>query len=124
MSEHRESPPVTTTSRQQRFIVFYKESILSIRTQDVACFSIEDGLMFLTRHDGRKYPLKKTMRELEESIDPYQFFKVNRSTLLSFDSIERVEAFFGQRAVVFLRPSGKVIVSKSRLAAFMEWLDS
>ncbi len=124
MSEHRESPPVATTSRQQRFIVFYKDSILSVPVQDVAFFSIEDGLMFLIRTDGKKYPLKKTMRELEEAIDPFRFFKVNRSTLLAFDAIERVEAFFGQRAVVFLRPSGKVIVSKSRLAGFMEWLDS
>jgi|GEM_PF-5652485 len=117
-------PPVTIqTRRKHRFVVFHKDSILSIRTEDVSRFTINDGIMQLITLDGRKYLLKKSMKELEEAVDESQFFKTNRSELISFDSIDKVESFFGQRAVVFLKPEGKVIVSKSRLTAFLAWLD-
>lgn len=109
--------------RKNRFVVYYKDAILSVKLDEIAYFEMDEGHLFLITFDGRRYPLRKSMRDLEEVLDPLKFFKANRSEIIAFDAIEKVESFFGQRVIVHLRPSGKVIVSKSRLTRFMSWLD-
>lgn len=123
LEENLELLEVTTGTKKNRFVVFYKEIILSIKVEQIAYFQITDGHLFLITVDGKKYPLRKSMRELEQVLDPLAFFKVNRSEVISFDAIDKIETFFGQRVIVYLKPHGKVIVSKSRLSRFLQWLD-
>lgn len=125
MPEENIAPVNSATNgvKKNRFVVFYKDYILSVKLENISYFQIMDGYMFLITTDGKKYPLRKSMRDLEEVLDPYTFFKVNRSEFISFESIEKIESFFGQRVVVYLKPFGKVIVSKSRLTRFLSWLD-
>lgn len=110
-------------NRKNRFVIFYKDSILSVKLEQVSYFQMHDRHLFLITCDGRRYPLRKSMRELEEVLDPKSFFKVNRSEIIAFESIARIESFFGQRVIVHLKPEGNVIVSKSRLTKFLNWLD-
>lgn len=106
-----------------RFMIFHKELIVSIKLENVSYFQIIESQLFLITINGEKYPLKKSIRDLEETLEPDSFYKINRSEIISFESIDKIETFFGQRVVVSLKPFGKVIVSKSRLAGFMNWLD-
>jgi len=106
-----------------RFIVFHKEHIYSVKLENVSYFQITDGQLFLITHNVEKYPLRKPIRELEETLEPDSFYKINRSEIISFESIDRIESFFGQRVVILLKPFGKVIVSKNRLTGFLNWLD-
>jgi DNA-binding LytR/AlgR family response regulator len=124
MSENTTTQPATYTQRKKsRFIVFYKESILSIKTVDVSYFTLEKGSVQLFTLNGKGYHLKKSLSEIAELLDPQLFFQVSRSAIVSFDGIDRVEAYFGQRAMIFMKSSGKILVTKSRLPAFLEWLD-
>lgn len=112
-----------SNNRKNRFVIFYKDCILSVKLEHISYFQMVEGHLFLTTYDGKRYPLRKSMRDLEEVLDPHSFFKVNRSEIIAFESIERIESFFGQRVIVHLKPEGKVIVSKSRLTRFLSWLD-
>ena len=124
MSETTTTKPATAISRKKnRFVVFYKESILSVKTTDVSYFNLEKGNVHLFTLTGKSYQLKKSLSEIEDALHQDTFFRVSRSAIVSYEGIERVEAFFGQRAVVFLKPSGKVLVTKGRLTDFLEWLD-
>lgn len=123
LEDKAELVATTTIAKKNRFVVFYKENILSVKLEYVSYFQMSDGHLFIVTTDGKKYPLRKSMRELEEVLDPLSFFKANRSEIISFESIDRIESFFGQRVVVYLKPFGKVIVSKSRLSRFIQWLD-
>lgn len=114
---------INNSSRKKRFVVFYKESILSIKTSDVSYFSLQKGNVQLFTLQGKSFPLKKSLSEIESSLDTSSFFRVSRSAIVAYEGIERVEAFFGQRAMIFLKPSGKVLVTKGRLTDFLEWLD-
>jgi DNA-binding LytR/AlgR family response regulator len=110
--------------KKKRFVVFYKESILSIKVTDVSFFTLQKGTVQLYTLNGKIFPLKKSLSEIEAVLNPDLFFRVSRSAIVSYEAIEKVETFFGQRAVVFLKPSGKVLVTKGRLAEFLEWLDN
>ncbi len=116
----------STTSilpKKSRFVVFYKESILSIKTVDVSYFTLEKGSVQLFTLNGKGYHLKKSLSEIAAHLDPQLFFQVSRSAIVSFEGIDRVETYFGQRAMIFTKSSGKILVTKSRLPAFLEWLD-
>lgn len=124
MSENTTTNSTPDSQRKKsRFVVFYKESILSVKTADVSYFTLQKGSVQLFTLSGKVYPLKKSLSEIEVALDQHLFFRVSRSAIVSYEGIERVEAFFGQRAMVFLKPGGKVLVTKGRLTAFLEWLD-
>ena len=124
MSEHTTTHTTFNSyKRKNRFVVFHKESILSIKVTDVSLFTLENGSVHIFTFSGKVFPVKKSLSEIEMSLDPNLFFRVSRSAIVSYEAIERVEAFFGQRAVVFLKPSGKELVTKGRLTDFLEWLD-
>jgi two-component system, LytTR family, response regulator LytT len=123
MSENTTTHAAAGSAKKSRFVVFYKDAILSVRTKDIASFSVADGTVCLFTLEGKRYPVRKTIAEIRESVDAHQFFQISRSAIVSYDAIERVEAFFGQRAVIFLKPSGKALVTKGRLAEFLSWLD-
>lgn len=116
-------PAASVTGKKTRFVVYYKETILSVKATDVSYFTAINGNVQLFTLNGKAHTIRKNLTELEEQIDDHQFIRVNRSTIVSFDGIDRVETFFGQRAVIFLKPSGKVVVPKGRLTAFLNWLD-
>ncbi len=117
------SPYASATGKKTRFVVYYKETILSVKATDVSYFTAENGNVQLFTLNGKGYTIRKNLTELEEQIDNHQFFRVNRSTIISFDGIDRVETFTGQRVVVFLKPSGEVVVPKGRVTTFLHWLD-
>jgi len=124
MSRITTIPPLAVVAgKKTRFVVYYKETILSVKAADVSYFTAENGSVQLFTLTGKGYTIRKNLTELEEQLDEHQFFRVNRSTIISFDGIDRVETFFGQRAIIFLKPSGKVVVPKGRLTAFLNWLD-
>lgn len=124
MSEITTTDPIAGASRtKSRFVVFYKESILSVKATDVSFFTLQKGSVQLFTLNGKVYPLKKSLSEIDQVLDRQLFFRVSRSAIISYEGIDRVEAFFGQRAMVFLKPSGKVLVTKARLPLFLEWLD-
>jgi len=114
----------SAAGKKKRFVVFYKESILSVKVTDVSFFTLQKGTVQLYTLNGKSFPLKKSLSEIESALNPELFFRVSRSSIVSYEAIERVETFFGQRAVVFLKPSGKVLVTKGRLTEFLEWLDN
>lgn len=124
MSEITTTNPMAEASRKKsRFVVFYKESILSVKATDVSFFTLQKGSVQLFTLSGKVYPLKKSLSEIEQALDQQLFFRVSRSAIVSYEGIDRVEAFFGQRAMVFLKPTGKILVTKGRLPLFLEWLD-
>lgn len=124
MSEITTTHTATIASvKKSRFVVFYKESILSVKATDVSYFTLQNGSVQLFTLTGKNYPLKKQLTDIEHAVDPQLFFRVSRSAIVAYEGIDRVESYFGQRAVVFLKPSGKTLVTKGRLAAFLEWLD-
>ncbi len=53
-----------------------------IFTNDVIWFEVE-GKSYLAYTRGKTFEIRKTLAELEEAIDPAQFFRVNRSVIIN-----------------------------------------
>jgi len=120
------SPPVTSTTvtYRTRFLVRQGQKFASIETEAIAYFFSEGRFIFFKTFDGQKYLVEYTLEELEAMIDPQDFFRINRSLLIAFKSVEQIHPYFGNRLKLFLDPPMEkdIIVSREKVNDFKTWL--
>lgn len=108
-----------------RFLVKQGNALIYILVQDLRyCYS-EDSLVFALLTDGKKQHLDYTLEQLENVLDPQQFFRINRKVVVSADAITKIHPYFNNRLKLDLQPKPpfEVIVSREKVSAFKAWLD-
>ncbi|PHN01038.1 LytR/AlgR family response regulator transcription factor [Flavilitoribacter nigricans] len=109
---------------KQRFAVKIGDHLKLIPTEEVLYFLSQHKLTYLFTESGKKYPVQYTLAELEELLDPRQFFRINRQMLLRDRAIEDVVSISNSRLKVKIPFAAKaVIVSRERCPDFRTWLD-
>jgi two-component system, LytTR family, response regulator len=78
----------------------------------------EDKLTFAAS-GGKRHVLDATITELESRLDPEQWMRVHRSTLVQLRYVQEVHGFFGGRLVVRLHDAARteLTVARDRAAA-------
>ena len=110
---------------QQRFIVSRRDKIMSVKVAQIAYFEGEDRYVYLVKQDGSRYIIDYKLSDLEELLDPAQFFRLNRSFIAHFESIDRITSMSKSRVKVDLVPAAKrdIVVSSANTRGFKMWLD-
>ena len=115
---------ISRPSPKERFLVKAGQYITYIQVGEIRYFYSEEGLVF-AQTNGKKHNIDYTLDQLEEVLDPNQFFRLNRKIITGLDSIRRISPYFNSRLIVDLHPKTgfDVIVSRDRVAGFKLWLD-
>ena len=110
---------------KSRFLVKVGNQIKTISISDIAYFTFEDRTTLLVTKDKRRYPLKQTLDELEELLDPLQFNRANRQFIISIDAIHKIHPWFKGRLKLELSPKQDIdlVISAEKTKGFKEWLD-
>lgn len=110
---------------QKRFIVTAGERIKSVSINNVAYFFGQDKYVYLITKANERYIVDGTLTQLEELVDPLDFFRINRQFLINFDSISEMFAYSRGRVKIELNPTCKedTIVSIDRSGSFKKWLN-
>lgn len=84
-----------------------------------------DKLSHAVLHDGSRLLLETPLATLETQLDPAQFFRANRQTLLAARAVAGFAAAGKGRFKLQLRPAlaGELFVSQERAAEFKAWLE-
>jgi len=108
----------------QRFLLKVGQRLRLVDTADAAYFFSEDKITFLVDWKGQRFALDQSLEKLEESLDPQQFFRVNRQFIIHLKSIGEMIAYSKSRVKVLLEPCTKpeVVVSTERSPHFKRWL--
>jgi DNA-binding LytR/AlgR family response regulator len=111
--------------RQERFMVSRGDKILSIPTTDIAYFEGEDRYVFLHTKDGNRYIIDYRLGDLDDLLDPKNWFRLNRSFFASFESIVKIVSLSKSRIKVELAPMAKrdIYVSSANSQKFKKWLN-
>lgn len=109
---------------KKRFLVTYQQKLLSIAVEDIAYFFSDNRFIFFKTFDNRKFLIEYRMDELETMLDPQLFFRINRSYIISINSILVIHAYPGNRFKINLNPAveKEMIVSRERILNFKKWL--
>ena len=65
---------------------------MSIPLDEAAYFFTDQKVSFLVTKEGRKYLVNKTLKELEEELDPRKFYRANRKYIIHISSIKSYRA--------------------------------
>ena len=111
-------------SYKQRFLVKYGNKLSTVESSNIAYFFAEERFTFFKTFDNKKMLVDYTLEELQQQLDPADFFMVNRSYLVSVKSIQKIDDYFGQRLILQLRPEAdeQVIISRGKVTPFKNWM--
>ncbi|RNC87824.1 MAG: DNA-binding response regulator [Winogradskyella sp.] len=114
-----------TKEYKKRFMVKIGNQFSTYNVEDIAYFMAEDGVIFLYTNKGQKCPIEYTIDQLEEILDPIQFFRINRKYMVSVNAVEEIHSYFNSRLLLKLNPNQEeqIIVSRERTTNFKKWLD-
>lgn len=109
---------------KDRFMVSLGSKYRSINVRDIAYFLYEDRVTLLITNQGQRWPIDYSLDRLVQILDPYLFFRVNRSLLVSLSAIQTAHSFFGGKLKLELEPAllQEIYVSADRVPNFKEWL--
>ncbi|MBL6445333.1 response regulator transcription factor [Fulvivirga sp. 29W222] len=108
-----------------RFMVKLGEHIKSVITDDIQLFYAEGRTVYLYTTQNRKFIIDYKLEELEELLDPVQFFRTNRSFIININAIEDVVVYSSSRLKVTPRLDidKEIIVSREKVSAFKDWFN-
>lgn len=109
---------------KQRFLVKQGQKYAAVETMDIAYFFSEGRFIFFKTFDNYKYLVEYNLEELEELLNPMDFFRINRSLLVAFKSVAQIHPYFGNRLKLYLEPGmeKEIIVSREKVSGFKTWL--
>lgn len=106
------------------FLVQFKDSLYPIATKDFGGFYIDQGIVRGITFTGKFYSINQTIEQLENDIDPDEFYRVNRQIILSRKAIVKVDYYFNGKLKLQTDPviGEDIIVSKAKAKDFKDWL--
>lgn len=108
-----------------RFLARIGEHLTPIDAGAIDFFFGENKIVWLRHQNGRKLPIEYTLEQLEDMLDPQQFFRLNRQYIVALPAIRDVVSYSNSRLKVSLKdPMSKdpVLVSREKAEAFRLWL--
>lgn len=110
---------------KKRFTIKMGQQLKMIQIEDVECFYSENKGTYLHTFDNRDYLLDVTLEQLENELDPKEFYRVSRKFIIPLKAIKEIQLYSNSRLKVIL-PTYKddeVIVSREKVSDFKDWLD-
>jgi DNA-binding LytR/AlgR family response regulator len=120
--------PAPQVSYKAQFVVRVGEHLKVVPVEQVAYFFSLEKTTLLQSTDGRKYVVDYSMEQLENLLDPQQFFRLNRAYLAQQAAIADIINYTNSRLQTILKPAppeseGPVLVSREKVSVFKSWLD-
>ncbi|HUP14185.1 MAG TPA: LytTR family DNA-binding domain-containing protein [Niastella sp.] len=109
---------------RKRFLVKHAQKLVSVDVEEIAYFYSDGRLNFFKTTDNRKFVVDYTMDDLEEMLDPNQFFRISRAFYVAVNCIDQIHDYFGNRLLLNLRPAvdKEAIVSREKVTDFKKWM--
>ena len=118
--------PSVVSKYKEKFIINVRNQWMPVNTKDIACFS-KEVLNYIYLFNGEKYMIDYvTLEEVEELLDPKQFYRANRQFIINMDAIQSVKPVENSKLIIRLKePNHKLEIDMSRLKSpeFKKWMD-
>lgn len=96
--------------------------IFFVKTQDIEW--VESAGNYLKLHGGKRvHMVRETMHAFEQKVNPQDFLRVHRSTLINIEAIQNLEAWGNTEFIITLHSGDKVQSGRSYYAAIRQKLE-
>ena len=95
--------PSGISKYKEKFIINVRNQWMPVNTKDIACFS-KEVLNYIYLSNGDKYMIDYvTLEEVEELLDPKQFYRANRQFIINIDAVQTVKPVENSKLIVRLK---------------------
>ena len=110
---------------KKRFSVKVGQHLKLINIDEIECFYSENKGTYLHTKDGRNYLLDTTLEQLEEELEPQNFFRISRKFFVNIHAIKDMVSYTNSRLQIKLHSYQEqdVIVARERVKDFKRWLE-
>ena len=110
---------------KKRFLIRFGGKLHSVPTDEIAYVYSEEKLSFFILKDGKRVPSDLRLQQIQDSLDPRQFFRVNRQFIVHIEAIDKMLRFSRSRINLKLAPPypHDIIISTETTPRFKEWMD-
>ena len=117
---------ITQKEYKERFLVKVGQQLSYVQAKEIAYFYSDEGLVYAMTTSNRRHVLDYTLEQLNDVLDPKNFFRINRKIIIHIDSIHKIHTYFNSRLKLELLPRTdlEAIVSRERVGDFKSWLDN
>ncbi len=110
---------------RERFLVIKGDELIPLKVSEISCFAKEDRHVKACLPDGESFLMQESIAEIETSVNPETFFRINRQYVVNINFVKKISFFFGGK--LHLRITGckdnEVYVSKEKVSKFKDWLN-
>jgi two-component system response regulator LytT len=109
---------------KRRFLIRISEKLIPIEVQEIAYFFVDNNITFIKTWGDKRFIVEFSLTELQQLTDPEQFFRINRSHLVSFRSLSGITLHYSNRLRLSLTPPFReeVFVSRDKVPDFKKWI--
>jgi DNA-binding LytR/AlgR family response regulator len=110
---------------KQRFVAKTGNKLVFVDIQDVAYFFADGKTVYVvSAKDGKKHIIDHSLEELENLVDPTQFFRISRKFVVKLTSISEIKGTHANMEVKLTTPANQTLsVSRERATEFKRWLN-
>ena len=114
-----------TVSYKKRFLIKSGDNYSIVNSDEIAYFISEESITFAVLYNGKKIIVDHTLADLSKLMNPEMFHQISRKTIVSIESVVKINSWFNSRLKLRLNPPAEtdIIVSRERVKDFKKWLD-
>ncbi|HNZ71767.1 MAG TPA: LytTR family DNA-binding domain-containing protein, partial [Prolixibacteraceae bacterium] len=89
-------------------------------------FFIDERSVFIRTFQGKTYDVDYSLDQLQQLVDPDQFFRINRNYLVNIDAVTKLVSYSSSRFKLELQPEFRaddLIVAREKAGEFKKWMD-
>lgn len=131
--EHTDSPNILQLIDQlrpkqykQRFLLKKGERLIPVAANQIAFFQASGKMVVLQTFEKDTFIVDQTLDSLEADLDPNNFFRANRSFLISMGAVKEVSHSFNGKLKLKIDPKpsdGDLNISRDKASEFKAWLN-
>jgi DNA-binding LytR/AlgR family response regulator len=108
-----------------RLVVKMGDKIRHVESRDIAYFYSEDKVTFIITKAGERYMLNYSLEQLENMMNPDDFYRLNRKYIAHINAIGSIDKYFNSRLKIGLKPEVEddVLISRTKVSDFLNWLE-
>ena len=108
---------------KDRFMVKMGTKIQVLKSDKIAFCHADGRILYVHTIEGKKFILDYSLTEIADQLNPAQFYRVNRSYIISLSAIGSVSMYSNSRLKINTVPSSSedIIVSRDKVGDFKNW---
>ena len=115
---------INAVKYKERLLIKRGQQLSYLKTDNTAYCYADGKLCYAVDFEAKKYLLESNLSELEEQLQPANFFRINRHLLVNIEAVKKVHTWLGGRLKLEILPTttAETVISRERVNVFKDWL--